>query len=138
MGACRTTVFCVCPVCVAGGAWDVCLSPGNSSAPLVCRQGGAGHAFEARTQWLILAAAQVMFGIGSVPIQPFGISYVDDFAEPGNSALYIGRVQPSFKPTPGTICAVLLFTCTYQIPTYTHQTPPFTQHFPPCTTINLY
>ncbi|XP_046882868.1 solute carrier organic anion transporter family member 2A1-like [Hypomesus transpacificus] len=76
-------------VSASGGAWDVCLSPGNSSAPLVCRQGGAGHAFEARTQWLILAAAQVMFGIGSVPIQPFGISYVDDFAEPGNSALYI-------------------------------------------------
>ncbi|KAK6310417.1 hypothetical protein J4Q44_G00184720 [Coregonus suidteri] len=55
----------------------------------VCRQGGGVDLSEARTQWLTLAASQVLFGIGSVPIQPFGISYIDDFAEPGNSALYL-------------------------------------------------
>nr|XP_029499233.1 solute carrier organic anion transporter family member 2A1 [Oncorhynchus nerka] len=73
----------------AGGSWDMCVPRENSSAPEVCRQGGGGDPSEARTQWLTLAASQVLFGIGSVPIQPFGISYIDDFAEPGNSALYI-------------------------------------------------
>nr|XP_023833443.1 solute carrier organic anion transporter family member 2A1-like [Salvelinus alpinus] len=73
----------------AGGSWDTCVPRENSSAPEVCRQGGGGDPSEVRTQWLTMAAAQVLFGIGSVPIQPFGISYIDDFAEPGNSALYI-------------------------------------------------
>ncbi|XP_051960268.1 solute carrier organic anion transporter family member 2B1-like [Xyrauchen texanus] len=38
----------------------------------------------------ILLLGQLLFGIGGVPIQPFGISYIDDYAKKRNSPFYLG------------------------------------------------
>lgn len=68
---------------------DICVPHRNSSAADSCSRDETTQLSDTNNLWLLMASAQLLFGVGSVPIQPFGISYIDDFAEPGNSPLYI-------------------------------------------------
>lgn len=41
--------------------------------------------------WIYVLLGNVLRGIGETPVQPLGISYIDDFATEENAALYVGE-----------------------------------------------
>ncbi|XP_036107702.1 solute carrier organic anion transporter family member 1A2 [Molossus molossus] len=43
--------------------------------------------------WVYVLVGNMIRGIGETPIMPLGISYIEDFAKPENSPLYIGFVE---------------------------------------------
>lgn len=73
---------------------DVCATNGSSSdegpdPDLICRNRTATN-----MMYLLLIGAQVLLGIGATPVQPLGVSYIDDHVRRKDSSLYIGRRCP--------------------------------------------
>ncbi|XP_072242213.1 solute carrier organic anion transporter family member 1C1-like [Leuresthes tenuis] len=95
------------------------LSPCPASSPESSRAGDRPSILPSRgceqessvSMWIYVLLGNVLRGIGETPVQPLGISYIDDYAQSENAALYIGCVQtiaiigPVFGYLLGSLCA---------------------------------
>uniref|UniRef100_A0A4W6G3E2 Solute carrier organic anion transporter family member n=1 Tax=Lates calcarifer TaxID=8187 RepID=A0A4W6G3E2_LATCA len=78
----------------AGDSWhaedgrDVCSNITRSEN----RDSGfkCGNRANTNMMYLLLIGAQVLLGIGATPVQPLGVSYIDDHVHRKDSSLYIG------------------------------------------------
>uniref|UniRef100_A0A671EPC0 Solute carrier organic anion transporter family member n=1 Tax=Rhinolophus ferrumequinum TaxID=59479 RepID=A0A671EPC0_RHIFE len=69
---------------------DVCAANGSRGdqgpdPDLICRSRTTTN-----MMYLLLIGAQVLLGIGATPVQPLGVSYIDDHVRRKDSSLYIG------------------------------------------------
>ncbi|XP_054864050.1 solute carrier organic anion transporter family member 1C1-like isoform X2 [Amphiprion ocellaris] len=97
------------------------LSPCPASSPESSRAGDRPSILPSRavgceressvSMWIYVLLGNILRGIGETPVQPLGISYIDDYAQTENAALYIGCVQtisvigPVFGYLLGSLCA---------------------------------
>ncbi|XP_062374740.1 solute carrier organic anion transporter family member 1C1 [Sardina pilchardus] len=98
-----TNIFSPCPASSPG-----VLSAGDNSSEVPT----AGCERESSlSMWIYVFLGNVLRGIGETPVQPLGISYIDDHALEENAAFYIGCVQtisvigPVFGYLLGALCA---------------------------------
>uniref|UniRef100_A0A8C1J4K8 Solute carrier organic anion transporter family member n=1 Tax=Cyprinus carpio TaxID=7962 RepID=A0A8C1J4K8_CYPCA len=62
---------------------DVCSNTSNTDEP-------CGSRANTNMMYLLLIGAQMLLGIGATPVQPLGVSYIDDHVRKKDSSLYIG------------------------------------------------
>lgn len=74
--------------------WDVCSNLSSREAQLD-EEMGCANKHNTNMMYLLLIGAQVLLGIGATPVQPLGVSYIDDHVKKKDSSLYIGRTHHS-------------------------------------------
>ncbi|XP_024064634.2 solute carrier organic anion transporter family member 3A1-like [Terrapene carolina triunguis] len=83
---------------------DVCAANGSTSnegpdPDLICR-----NRTTTNMMYLLLIGAQVLLGIGATPVQPLGVSYIDDHVRRKDSSLYIAWYLMATETSPPTYC----------------------------------
>ncbi|KAF1386684.1 hypothetical protein PFLUV_G00097440 [Perca fluviatilis] len=87
---------------------DVCSNSSSTDVQLaedvIC-----GKRANTNMMYLLLIGAQVLLGIGATPVQPLGVSYIDDHVKKKDSSLYIGILFSTlvFGPACGFILGSL-------------------------------
>uniref|UniRef100_A0A673IQ49 Solute carrier organic anion transporter family member n=1 Tax=Sinocyclocheilus rhinocerous TaxID=307959 RepID=A0A673IQ49_9TELE len=87
----------------------IMMSSTCSSDNQRCLKGEA----ESSPTWVIVLFGNILRGIGEASIGPLGMSFIDDYARPENSAFYIGCLHtlgvigPIFGYSLGSLCASL-------------------------------
>lgn len=72
-----------------GQGQNVCSN--NSRADLSDPSYICGNRTNTNMMYLLLIGAQMLLGIGATPLQPLGVSYIDDHVRREDSSLYIGE-----------------------------------------------
>ncbi|XP_030622218.1 solute carrier organic anion transporter family member 3A1 [Chanos chanos] len=90
-----------------GEGRDVCANvtrSGGSDSGYIC-----GDRTNTNMMYLLLIGAQMLLGIGATPVQPLGVSYIDDHVRREDSSLYIGILFSTlvFGPACGFILGSL-------------------------------
>ncbi|KAK5867435.1 hypothetical protein PBY51_011927 [Eleginops maclovinus] len=87
---------------------DVCSNTSRTDVQkaedIIC-----GNRANTNMMYLLLIGAQVLLGIGATPVQPLGVSYIDDHVKKKDSSLYIGILFSTlvFGPACGFILGSL-------------------------------
>ncbi|XP_035273141.1 solute carrier organic anion transporter family member 3A1-like isoform X2 [Anguilla anguilla] len=87
--------------------WDICANSSRADGrdpAFLC-----GNRANTNMMYLLLIGAQVLLGIGATPVQPLGVSYIDDHVRRKDSSLYIGILFSTlvFGPACGFILGSL-------------------------------
>lgn len=70
--------------------WDICSNTSSKEA-LEAEKAVCANKENTNMMYLLLIGAQVLLGIGATPVQPLGVSYIDDHVKKKDSSLYIGE-----------------------------------------------
>ncbi|XP_040018991.2 solute carrier organic anion transporter family member 3A1 [Gasterosteus aculeatus] len=87
---------------------DVCSNTSSIDAQLA-EDALCNNRTNTNMMYLLLIGAQVLLGVGATPVQPLGVSYIDDHVKKKDSSLYIGILFSTlvFGPACGFILGSL-------------------------------